>query len=108
MIERQRRKTGGPKRSKLALRISILVIIIGFLVLLFMPGRGFFHYRNLKKQVRTLEYTNEELQKENVLLEKEIERLRTDEKYIEKIAREKHGLLKKNEEVFIFKGSGKK
>ncbi|CAK8716510.1 Septum formation initiator [Candidatus Electrothrix laxa] len=39
---------------------------------------------------------------EKAVLEKEIDLLMHDKAYLEKMAREKYGMLKKNEEVYYF------
>ena len=48
------------------------------------------------------------LQQRNLALAEEIERLKNDEAYLEHLAREKYGMLKKNEEIYELKTSRKK
>ncbi len=103
MVKRTRQK-----KNRLVWRVGIIAAVIALLVLLFFPGRGLFYLRALQNQVDELESENECLQTENVHLEQEIKRLKTDEQYIEKLAREKYELLKKNEEVYEFKRSAQK
>jgi len=66
------------------------------------------HYRRLQKQIETLSQENRSLQEHNTSLRKEIERLRSDETYLEQMARQKYGLLKENETVYQFDPPGKK
>jgi cell division protein FtsB len=77
-----------------------VVVILGVLFLLFAPGRGLVPYHSLKKEVQALDRDNKTLQQRNVELAQEIERLKSDEGYLEQLAREKYGMLKKNEEVY--------
>ncbi len=84
------------------MRIIILIAGISVLFLLFVPGRSLISYHNMRQQVSELTMKNENLVRRNQELVKEIERLQHDDEYLEKIAREKHGLLKKNETVYEF------
>jgi len=96
-----RRNQGLNKREKKILnRVILGAIILSVLFLLFAPGRGLFPYRSLKKEVQTLNQENRTLKQNNVELAQEIERLKNDEAYLEQLARDKYGLLKKNEEVY--------
>lgn len=73
--------------------------------LLFAPGGGYLQYRKARQELNAIRKQNIELQKSNTALRREIERLKTDEEYLEKVAREKHGLLKKDERVYEFNTS---
>lgn len=94
--------------TKAMWRIGLLLAFIGLLLLFFMPGRGLLHYRNLRKQAEALRTENQQLRDSNQKLDAEIKRLKTDDKYLEELARKEYGLLKKNEEVYEFKSSGSK
>ena len=84
-------------------RIIILVLFAAILLLLFIPGRSIMSYRNMQQQVSNLSRDNEHLEKRNRELAVEIERLQTDEAYLEELARKKYGLLKEHETVYEFK-----
>lgn len=73
---------------------------------LFAPGGGYLQYRKARQELNTIKKKNIELEESNAALRREIERLKTDEEYLEKVAREKHGLLKKDERVYEFNASG--
>ncbi len=89
-----------------ALTGIILLLLVAWV--LFAPGSGYLYYRNSQKELATIQQKNAELEQNNAILRQEIERLKTDEAYIEKVAREKHGLLKKDERVYEFdRPSGK-
>lgn len=53
-------------------------------------------------QVAALNAEKQALVKKNNALREEIKRVTTDVRYLEEVAREQHGLLKKDEMVFDF------
>ena len=85
---------------RLVKRIIIIVIGLGLLWVLFAPNRGLFQYRQLQKEIESLAQENRQLEQRNLELQEEIERLKTDEKSLEELARHKYGLLKENETVY--------
>ncbi len=96
-----RRAQGLNKREKKLLRLVVFaVVLVCLLFILFAPGRGLVSLRNLKKEVQALDRDNKILHQRNVELAQEIELLKNDKDYLEQLAREKYGLLKKNEEVY--------
>lgn len=107
-MARHGRRERAEVTTKAMWRIGLLIASLGVLLLLFMPGRGLLHYRSVRKEAEALRLENQRLRKANQDLGAEITQLNTDEKYIEDLARKKYGLLKKNEEVYEFKTSGKK
>ncbi len=61
----------------------------------------------LKDEVRKLEEHNQQLKAENLLLHKEIEKLKNNPKYLEDKARDELGLAKENELVYELKKKSK-
>jgi cell division protein FtsB len=88
---------------RLIKRIVTIVVILGILWILFAPNRGLFHYRQLQHEIDSLARENILLEQRNKDLQKEVERLKSDEKYLEELARQKYGLLKENETVYEVK-----
>ena len=84
-------------------RIILISVIVAILWLLFAPNRGVFHYRKLQGEIDSVAQENLHLEERNKELQKEIERLKTDEAYLEDLARHKYGLLKENETVYEVK-----
>ena len=85
-----------------------VIVLLLVLWMLFAPGSGYLYYRGVQRELATIQEKNTELEQRNAALRQEIEKLKTDEAYIEKVAREKHGLLKKDERVYEFnRPSGK-
>lgn len=86
----------------------VFAVVAAILWFLFAPGSGVLRYHRLQKQLETLSQENKNLQEHNTALRKEIERLQSDEAYLEEMARQKYGLLKENETVYEFEPPGKK
>ncbi len=97
-----------PIQRKRLLRISFIMIVFVLLWVVFAPGKGVYHLRQQKKQIARLVVDRQILIKQNDEMEKDIERLRNDQEYLEQIAREEHGMLKENEIVFDFTRKEKK
>jgi cell division protein DivIC len=79
------------------------IIIISFLGLallsvIFIPG--YLRIKNLNSQNRQLEQKIEEIRQANLRLEEEQQRLINDPIYLEKVAREKLGVVRKGEVVY--------
>jgi cell division protein FtsB len=91
-----------PLQQKKLYRISLLLVVIFLLVLFFAPGKGLFFLRRQKMQVVALNVEKQKLVEKNNVMREEIKRVTTDVRYLEEVAREQHGLLKKDEMVFDF------
>ncbi len=91
-----------PLQQKKLYRIFLLLVAIFLLVLFFTPGKGLFFLRRQKMQVIALNAEKQKLAEKNNVLREEIKRVTTDVRYLEEVAREQHGLLKKDEMVFDF------
>ena len=78
----------------------MVTIIIGCISLLLFSDRGLINLWSLKKEKLEIQNEINDLRNQIALLEKEEEKLKFDEKYIEKIAREKFKMVKPGERVF--------
>jgi len=88
-------------KSFLTLTNLIMVaIILGCVSLLLFSDRGLINLWSLKKEKLKIQNEINNLRNQIALLEKEEEKLKFDEKYIEKIAREKFKMVKPGERVF--------
>lgn len=81
------------------------VIAVGIIVLLIVSvflfaDRGFLHFYRSYNEREQLREEIEELEKKKVLLLEEKEKLENDPQHIEKIAREKYKMKKKEEKVY--------
>ena len=88
--------------------LGTIVAVLFFLWIFFAPGQGYFHYRKIQREIETLIKENRELEVKNAELAEDITRLKSDDGYLEEVARKKHGLLKKNEMVYEFDPPKKK
>ena len=75
-------------------------LYVGCILLLLFSDRGFLTLWNLKKEKIEIQQDINSLRQQIASLEKEAEKLEFDEKYIEKIAREKFRMSKPGEKVF--------
>lgn len=81
--------------------IFVVILILIILLIAFLPG--YTKLQDLISENNEMEKKIGELQNSIVELTKEKERLETDLTYIEKIAREKMGLVKKGEKKLEIK-----
>ncbi len=80
--------------------ILMVAIIVGCISLLLFSDRGLMNLWSLKKEKLSIQNEINDLRNQIAFLEKEEEKLKFDEKYIEKIAREKFKMVKPGERVF--------
>jgi cell division protein DivIC len=83
------------------LRWVIAGIIIFILVAFLTGNKSLFKLYFLHQQKQELQKQKEELLDQNAQLKDEIKKLQTDDKYIEKIARERYNMKKKDEDVYV-------
>ncbi len=78
-----------------------LTILLAMLVfsLVFADG-GLLGYIKTKLDIRKVNAEIAKLEKENVLLTRELERLQKDDKYLEDVVRTKYGLLREGERLY--------
>jgi cell division protein FtsB len=74
-----------------------LFIIIGILILLFLPG--FAKLQELKQKLSDTEAEILKTQKQNAILEEKIAQMKGNQEYLENVAREKMGVVRKGETV---------
>ena len=80
-----------------------LAALLGIFSLFMTFGdRGLLHLRRLSEEKRKLDERNFHLQRTNEALRERIYRLRHDNRYLEKIAREDLGLVRRGEIVYRF------
>jgi len=88
-------------KSFLTLTNLLMVLIVaGCISLIFFSDRGLINLWSLKNEKLEIQNEINSLRSQIAMLEKEEERLKFDEKYIEKIAREKFKMVKPGERVF--------
>ena len=95
------------KPQRLVLYISC-VLLVGLSLFTTFGERGLFHLWRLWGEQKKLDEANFLLQKENEILRERIYRLRHDDLYLEKIAREDLGLVRPGEIIYRFTSSESK
>jgi len=74
----------------------------------FAPGRGLFHLHQQSKYLAEVKAESQKLVQHNSDISRDIERLQSDDEYLEQVEREEHGRMKDNEMVFDFRKKKKK
>ena len=87
-------------KSKLLLRISLVVIILGALAFLFLHENGILKYLELKSELNKIDSEITASEEKLKSLQAEIESLKNSKEKIERVAREKFNMMKKNEKAF--------
>ena len=102
-IGQKRLKTSLTQGQKSTIfKLTVAFVFIALLWIIFIPQTGIYGFIKQKQELTRLQQKTVRLQEENIALAKEIDRLQNDPSYLEKIAREKYGLLKENERVYDF------
>ena len=84
-------------RGKNRLLLGIILLLTLIIIFTFSK-RGFYQHLRLVLEKEQLQKDVERLRREKTTLEMEIEKLQ-DSSYVEKIAREKYGMGRKNEKI---------
>lgn len=84
-------------RRKFFLYLVILLAILSYAV---FGKKGILQRVELEMENRSLKEKLAQEQQKTILLQKEIEELKTSDKKIEKVAREKYGMVKEGEEIY--------
>ena len=96
------RHGSGVRSTAALLPFSLMVMAIMTVPTLVLDEQGLPRYRRLQSEVHDLRESNEELVREIAELKSEIEALRSDPSYIERIARDELGMVRDEEIVFQF------
>ena len=104
----RKRQEDNQQGKKIFWYLGLIIVVLFLLWIFFAPGRGYFHYQKLQREITNLTRENSQLAAKNTELSQDIKRLQSDDAYLEEVARKKHGLLKKNETVYEFEAPKKK
>jgi len=86
--------------NKLLKKLIIILILLGSLAFLFFNENGILKYLKTKSELKHLDQEFKKAVEQVKVLEREIDSLKTSKEKIEKVAREKFHMMKKNEKVF--------
>lgn len=84
------------------LSYTLAALLVTFALFTVFGDRGLLHLRRLSEEKGKLDERNFRLQRTNEALRERIYRLRHDNRYLEKIAREDLGLVRRGEIVYRF------
>lgn len=90
------------RRKSLFFMMLSLLFILYFLFSFIFGDMGLIRYHRMNKTYKALQQEINSLGKENERLKKEVEALKNDPHYIEKLAREKLGLSKEGEIIYQY------
>jgi cell division protein FtsB len=76
-----------------------IVLAALFIQLVFLEG-GIYGNIKMWREIRSADASIASVEKENLRLRKEIERLKTDDRYLEEVARTRYGFLKEGEKLY--------
>ncbi|MCX6170587.1 MAG: septum formation initiator family protein [Ignavibacteriales bacterium] len=85
---------------KLLIRIFLAVIFLATLSFLLFNENGFLKFLKMKNELRVLNEDIRKAEERIEALDAEIDSLKTSKTKIEKVAREKFDMMKKNEKAF--------
>ena len=94
------------KKSKRPPRVVVIVILVLALSFAYLFLSGYLNLKKVSQQLLGVQEENKRLFGENKRLEEEVKALQGDPFYIEKIAREELGMVKKGEIVYEIISSG--
>ena len=89
-------------RKKVLKRLFILLVSLLIFYFYFVGDYGFLRLLSLKNEKESLILETKRLQAQNMDMEMEIEKLKKNLFCIEKIARERYGMAKKDELIYKF------
>ncbi len=81
---------------------SLTVVFLSFVLISFFGNQGWLALHKGQEQLKDLESEVEQSKQMVDSLKKEIDRLKNDTSYLEKIAREKLGMARRNEKIYKF------
>jgi cell division protein FtsB len=88
--------------SAALLPFALMVMAIMTVPTLVLDEQGLPRYRHLREELHELRRSNEDLVKEIATLKGEVDALRSDPSYVERIARDELGMVRGEEFVFQF------
>ncbi|MBL7075476.1 septum formation initiator family protein [candidate division KSB1 bacterium] len=104
-LTKSRRQALSKKRIRLLIAFGVLTL----LVILFVGGdRGLYQIWKLSREKKHLEEQIEGLKHVEAEMKKREKKLQDDPEYLEKVAREKYGMIKKGEKVYRVEWEEKK
>jgi cell division protein FtsB len=89
-------------QERRVIKIVAGLVIMALLWIIFSPGSGIVTLMSKRSELKKLQQDTARIEQQIKELQKEIDLLHNDSRYLEDVARKNFGLLKKNERVFDF------
>ena len=84
----------------------ISILLFAMLIIIIFSEKGFIELNEMKKKRDSLLSENAKINNENLVLYRKIKRTKDDPKYIEDIARQELGMIRKNEVILKIRKNG--
>jgi cell division protein FtsB len=82
-------------------KYGLAILVLAMIFSLFFTDGGILGYFKAKMDVKKVNTEILKLEKENIVLMHELERLQKDDKYLEDVVRTKYGLLREGERLYM-------
>jgi cell division protein FtsB len=92
-----------PRKHKGTIATCVMALIL-FVIAAVCGDHGLVDLLRMQREQRQLEHTAFDLQQQNERLRERIRRLQSDDRYIERLARERLGLVRKGEIMYRVTG----
>ena len=84
----------------IARRYGLVALLVALSLVVLFSENGLFDYIHLKKRMNAMDTSISMLDRENLVLKGEIDRLQKDDRYLEDVARKKFGFIREGEKVY--------
>jgi cell division protein FtsB len=84
----------------LARRYGLWVFFLALVFVVLFSENGVLDYVKLKRQIDIVDTSIKRLEQENVVLRAKIDRMQSDDRFLEDLAREKYGFIREGEKVY--------
>jgi len=81
-------------------RYGFLILVSALFFQIAFADGGIYDYVKTKKVLKSIAASIEQMERENVVLTQELERLQKDDQYLEEMVRTKYGLVRDGEKVY--------
>ena len=84
----------------IARRYGLVALLVALSLVVLFSENGLLDYIHLKKRMNAMDTSISMLDRENLVLKGEIDRLQKDDRYLEDVARKKFGFIREGEKVY--------
>lgn len=78
----------------------MLVLVLAIVFIVLFSENGVFDYVKLRRRIDMVDTSIRRLEDENISLKSKIDRVQSDDRYLEDLAREKYGFIREGEKVY--------